>query len=106
MVLGRLARGNGQICCAVKRIFIDRRIYSEFCTLLASKAARLKVGDQLAEDTDCGPLISESAAKKVEDSIVEAVKAGAKILLRRSPPGRVHRPDGPLRRSSLRAAVP
>jgi acyl-CoA reductase-like NAD-dependent aldehyde dehydrogenase len=80
VVLGRLARGNGQICCAVKRIFIDRRIYSEFCTLLASKAAHLKVGDQLAEDTDCGPLISESAAKKVEDSIVEAVKAGAKIL--------------------------
>jgi acyl-CoA reductase-like NAD-dependent aldehyde dehydrogenase len=80
VVLGRLARGNGQICCAVKRIFIDRRIYGEFCTLLASKAAHLKVGDQLAEDTDCGPLISESAAKKVEDSIVEAVKAGAKIL--------------------------
>ena len=80
VVLGRLARGNGQICCAVKRIFIDQSIYAEFCTLLASKAARLKVGDQLAEDTDCGPLITESAAMKVEASIKEAVKAGAKVL--------------------------
>ena len=44
IVLGRLARGNGQICCAVKRVFIDRRVYAEFCALLASKAARLKVG--------------------------------------------------------------
>ena len=48
--------------------------------MLASKAARLKVGNQLDEDTDCGPLISENAAKKVEDSIVEAVGAGAKVL--------------------------
>jgi acyl-CoA reductase-like NAD-dependent aldehyde dehydrogenase len=80
VVLGRLARGNGQICCAVKRVFVDRSIYAAFCTLLATKAAALKVGDQLAEDTDCGPLISESAARKVESTIVEAVKAGARVL--------------------------
>ncbi|MGA2546535.1 MAG: aldehyde dehydrogenase family protein [Rectinemataceae bacterium] len=80
IVLGRLARGNGQICCAVKRVFIDARVYAEFSSMLASKAALLKVGDQLAEDTDCGPLISESAAKKVEASIAEAVEAGAKLL--------------------------
>jgi acyl-CoA reductase-like NAD-dependent aldehyde dehydrogenase len=80
VVLGRLARGNGQICCAVKRVLVDARVYADFCALLASKAARLKVGDQLAEDTDCGPLISESAAKKVEASIAEAVRAGARLL--------------------------
>ena len=80
IVLGRLARGNGQICCAVKRVFVDARVYAEFASLLVAKASRLKVGDQLAEDTDCGPLISEGAAKKVEASIDEAVKAGAKLL--------------------------
>jgi acyl-CoA reductase-like NAD-dependent aldehyde dehydrogenase len=80
IVLGRLARGNGQICCAVKRVFVDSRIYAEFAALLVAKVSRLKVGDQLAEDTDCGPLITESAAKKVEASINEAVKAGAKLL--------------------------
>jgi len=80
VILGRLARGNGQICCAVKRIFIDRRIYKDFCAMLVLKASHLKVGDQLAEDTDCGPLISENAARKVENSIIEAVRAGAKLL--------------------------
>jgi acyl-CoA reductase-like NAD-dependent aldehyde dehydrogenase len=80
VVLGRLARGNGQICCAVKRVFVDRRVYSKFATMLAAKASRLKMGNQLDEDTDLGPLISEEAAKKVEASIVEAVKAGAKLL--------------------------
>jgi lactaldehyde dehydrogenase len=80
VVLGRLARGNGQICCAVKRVFVDRRIYGDFCARLAAKAAALVVGDQLSEDTEVGPLISEQAAKNVESSIAQAVKAGARLL--------------------------
>lgn len=80
IVLGRLARGNGQICCAVKRVFVDRRVYADFAGLLAAKASRLKVGDQLAEDTDCGPLITEAAAIQVQAAIDQAVAAGARLL--------------------------
>ena len=79
VILGRLARGNGQICCAVKRIFVEASIYDRFADLLIKKAKILKVGDQLKEDTDVGPLISEEAAKKVEDFVNEAVQAGAKL---------------------------
>ena len=80
VVLGRLARGNGQICCAVKRVFVDARVMDRFAKRLAEKAAALIVGDQLAEDTDVGPLITEEAARKVEDAVADAVKAGAKVL--------------------------
>ncbi len=80
IVLGRLARGNGQICCAVKRVFVDSRIYAGFCELLSAKARALRVGDQLCEDTDVGPLISEEAARKVEAAVSDAVKAGARLL--------------------------
>jgi len=52
----------------------------KFGKRLAEKAAALKVGDQLAEDTDVGPLITEEAARKVEEAILDAVKAGARIL--------------------------
>ena len=62
VVLGRLARGNGQICCAVKRIFVEAPIFDQFTELLTKKAKSLKVGDQLQEDTDVGPLITEDAA--------------------------------------------
>lgn len=79
VVLGRLARGNGQICCAVKRVFVDARVHEKFATMLAAKAEHLTVGDQLAENTDVGPLISEEAARKVEGVIADAVKAGARI---------------------------
>ncbi len=80
VVLGRLARGNGQICCAVKRVLVEASIYEKFATLLADKAKALNVGDQLLETTDVGPLISEKAAEEVEAFVNGAVKAGAKLL--------------------------
>jgi acyl-CoA reductase-like NAD-dependent aldehyde dehydrogenase len=81
VVLGRLARGNGQICCAVKRIFVESSAYDSFAKLLADKAKKLKMGDQLQEDTDVGPLINEAAAKQVEMVVQEATKAGATVVV-------------------------
>jgi acyl-CoA reductase-like NAD-dependent aldehyde dehydrogenase len=80
VVLGRLARGNGQICCAIKRIFVDATIYDRFAEELAKKAKALKVGNQLDEDTDVGPLINEAAAIQVEELVNKAIKAGAKLI--------------------------
>jgi lactaldehyde dehydrogenase len=79
VVLGRLARGNGQICCAVKRIFVEAPIHDQFADLLTQKARALKMGDQLQEDTDVGPLINEQAAKEVETFVNGAIKAGATL---------------------------
>ena len=81
IVLGRLARGNGQICCAVKRIFVAHELYDRFAEILTAKAKKLKVGDQLSEDTDVGPLISEQAARKVEALIQDAIDAGAMLMV-------------------------
>jgi len=79
VVLGRLARGNGQICCAVKRIYVEAPIYDAFTDLLTKKARALKLGDQLEEDTDVGPLINEQAAREVEAAVADAVQAGARL---------------------------
>ena len=79
IVLGRLARGNGQICCAVKRIFVNAPAYDDLADILTGKARALKVGNPLEEDTDVGPLINIRAAEQVEAAIVEAVSAGARV---------------------------
>lgn len=79
VVLGRLARGNGQICCAVKRILVEAPVYERVADLLVEKAKALKVGNQLEEDTDVGPLISEQAAIGVEAAINDAIRAGARL---------------------------
>jgi lactaldehyde dehydrogenase len=47
--------------------------------MLTQKARALKMGDQLQEDTDVGPLINEQAAKEVETFVNGAIKAGATL---------------------------
>lgn len=79
VILGRLARGNGQICCAVKRVFTEGSIHEEFTDILSRKTEALVVGDQLDELTDVGPLITEKAAMQVEQDINEAVSLGGRI---------------------------
>jgi acyl-CoA reductase-like NAD-dependent aldehyde dehydrogenase len=79
IVLGRLARGNGQICCAVKRIYVEDAVYDELAANLTERALRLTVGDPLDDDTDVGPLITEAAARDVEDAVRHAVAAGATV---------------------------
>jgi acyl-CoA reductase-like NAD-dependent aldehyde dehydrogenase len=79
IVLGRLARGNGQICCAVKRVFVDSGVVERFAEILTRKTKALKMGDQMDEETDVGPLITEQAARQVEKAVHDAVRSGAKI---------------------------
>jgi len=79
VVLGRLARGNGQICCAVKRVFVEAEVYDEMAERLTEKATALVVGDPLDERTDVGPLITETAARAVEASVAASVEGGATL---------------------------
>jgi acyl-CoA reductase-like NAD-dependent aldehyde dehydrogenase len=80
IVLGRLARGNGQICCAVKRVLVHESVEAELARRLTEWARNLSVGDQLLETTDVGPLISQAAAQEVVDRVQKAVDQGAVLL--------------------------
>ncbi|GIF66276.1 aldehyde dehydrogenase [Asanoa ishikariensis] len=78
VVLGRLARGNGQICCAVKRVYVQDPVHDEFVDALLAQTSKLTVGDQLDERTDVGPLIAKEAAAEVEQAVARLVADGAK----------------------------
>jgi len=80
LVAGRLARGNGQICCAVKRAFVHRSIYDAVSGAVVRAATALKVGDPLDDTIDVGPLIGERAACAVERQIQRGVTEGAQLL--------------------------
>ena len=81
IVYGRLARGNGQICCAVKRIYATGGIYDRLTQALAARTGKLVVGDQLDESTDVGPLIGEADAIKVEGEIARLVAEGSRLVI-------------------------
>jgi acyl-CoA reductase-like NAD-dependent aldehyde dehydrogenase len=70
----------GQVCVSVQRIFVHRSIASDFSRRLAALASKLKVGDPASAQTEVGPLIRESEAKRVASWVAEAVERGAKVL--------------------------
>jgi betaine-aldehyde dehydrogenase len=58
--------GNaGQDCCARSRILVQEQVLDRFMELLEEHVKALRVGDPLAEDTQMGPLISESQLEAV-----------------------------------------
>ena len=81
LVSGRFTSGNGQICCAVKRVLIERSIFDRVKGALVDRTRKLVLGDPLEPGTDVGPLISEHAAERVESQVKRAVADGAQIVI-------------------------
>ncbi len=70
----------GQNCIGVQRLFVQKNIYDKFEEKFVERTRKMKVGYQLDEDTDMGPMITEHEAKRVEEWIKEAVNVGGKLL--------------------------
>ncbi|MEM9988839.1 MAG: aldehyde dehydrogenase family protein, partial [Pseudomonadota bacterium] len=71
---------TGQDCLAANRIFVQDRIYNEFCEKFAQATAALKVGVGWEEGVQQGPLMSTKAVDKCVDHVTDAKDKGAKIL--------------------------
>ncbi|MFI7606609.1 aldehyde dehydrogenase family protein [Micromonospora sp. NPDC049366] len=69
----------GQSCIAVQRVYVHEWLYDGFLPRLVAAVQELRTGDPTDERTDVGPLISEAAARRVEEWVDEAVRAGGAI---------------------------
>ena len=70
----------GQVCMGVKRIIVQEGIYNKFKTRLVEETSKIKIGNPMDKSTQLGTLISEKAAMQVEETVNNAVNAGAEIL--------------------------
>lgn len=70
----------GQVCVSVQRIYVHNKIIKSFNKLMVEQINNLIVGDPLVENTQVGPLISESALKNIEENVNQAQYDGGKIL--------------------------
>ena len=70
----------GQVCMGVKRIIVQEGIYNKFKTKLVEETSKIKMGNPMDKSTQLGTLISEKAAMQVEETVKNAVNAGAEIL--------------------------
>ncbi|MEG9434238.1 NAD-dependent succinate-semialdehyde dehydrogenase [Terriglobus sp. ADX1] len=74
-------RNSGQTCVCANRIYVQESIYEEFAEKLCDAVRKLKVGIGIQAGVTQGPLINESAVRKVESHIADAVANGASILV-------------------------
>jgi len=72
---------SGQSCCAIERIYVDRKIYPEFVERFAELTRQYVLGNPLDEATTLGPLVTPGAAFFVRAQIAEAVAQGATALI-------------------------
>ena len=70
----------GQNCIGVQRIYIQESIFDKFRNKFVKQTKQYKVGPQLDENTDMGPMITEKEAIRVIEWVDDAVKKGANLL--------------------------
>jgi succinate-semialdehyde dehydrogenase/glutarate-semialdehyde dehydrogenase len=80
-LLGARFFNNGQICVGANRVYVHEEIAAAFLDEFMALTQKLVVGDGLAPNTDCGPLICASARDKVSYLIGDALEKGAKLEL-------------------------
>ncbi|MCG7588876.1 MULTISPECIES: NAD-dependent succinate-semialdehyde dehydrogenase [unclassified Halomonas] len=75
-------RNAGQTCVCTNRFLVQSSVINAFCEKLAvAMNSELKVGDGTKPGVNIGPLIDESAVKKVSEHVQDAVDHGAELLL-------------------------
>lgn len=71
---------TGQICMALKRIYVHRSRYDELVEGLTIMAAKQVIGDGLLPETTMGPINNPRQYETVMGMINEAKASGAKVL--------------------------
>lgn len=91
-VVPKLFRGafaaSGQICAAIKRLYVDEALYEQVAERLVALADAAKLGGPFEEGTTMGPITTQPQFDRVSGLVDDAKRAGAEILAGGGPAGR------------------
>lgn len=71
---------TGQICSAIKRVYVPESLYGAVVNELAEHAKAVKVGNGLEAGTQLGPLNNKPQFERVKELVEDARKHGARIV--------------------------
>jgi acyl-CoA reductase-like NAD-dependent aldehyde dehydrogenase len=71
---------SGQICSAIKRVYVPEKMYAPMLEKLGELAKGVKMGDGLAAGTQLGPINNKPQFERVTELVEDAKKHGAKIV--------------------------
>ena len=68
------------MCSAIKRLYIDERVYKPVTLALAELARSVRVGDGLDPSSELGPVSTHPQLLRVEELVKDARATGGRIL--------------------------
>lgn len=71
---------TGQNCDSAKRLFVQKRVASEFEQMLIDEVSKLTIGDPMNELTAIGPMISSRACEDMASIVEDARRKGARLI--------------------------
>ena len=69
---------NGQVCSAIKRVYVPEGMYDDVVDALAVQAKAIKVGDGTDPDSKLGPINNEPQFERVKELVADALSQGAR----------------------------
>ena len=70
---------SGQVCVAIKRLYVPRFMYDEICAELVAHANAAKIGDGMDAPSQYGPVQNRRQFERIKELIVDAMENGALI---------------------------
>lgn len=69
---------NGQVCSAIKRVYVPEALYDDVVGGLTAQASAVKVGDGTEADTKLGPINNAPQFERVKELVADALDRGAR----------------------------
>jgi acyl-CoA reductase-like NAD-dependent aldehyde dehydrogenase len=71
---------NGQVCSAIKRVYVPEALYGPVVDALADRARAVRVGDGTEEGVELGPVNNRPQFERVAELVDDAVRGGARAV--------------------------
>jgi acyl-CoA reductase-like NAD-dependent aldehyde dehydrogenase len=70
---------SGQICVAIKRVYVHEDVYPDLLGRLSELASGVKMGDGMQEGVELGPVNNAPQFERVKELVEDAKRSGASI---------------------------
>jgi acyl-CoA reductase-like NAD-dependent aldehyde dehydrogenase len=79
-IFGGAFTNNGQVCSAIKRVYVPEGIYDDLVEALAERAKAVKVGPGTDPDSKLGPINNAPQFERVKELVADALANGARAV--------------------------
>jgi aldehyde dehydrogenase (NAD+) len=80
-LVGAITFHTGQVCCDATRWLVHRNIYDDFVGECVKLMKQVRIGHQMEESTQMGPVVNEKQRQRVLGYLKKGVQEGARLIM-------------------------